>query len=207
MRGCPTNLTYVSRSACCVVACLAFFAVLVSAASVAEDDKPTPKEKPFSAANLVKMTFPFGNAAVDQDEAVAFAARYRAEKSAPKIFGAYVDQESQSLVVVGPAEAERYIHGLMAMWDCETAGGSGSESLRVQKLRLVSEYRRLIRDLTEMEILQVDRESRELADRIKHFSAKLENVKLKLEIVNKRQLQLNKFEQGITLKFTSPPSE
>lgn len=179
-----------------LAACTAGLSTTVLAdAPVTSSDSQSAK-RTISPADMVRMPFPSrgtGGAEVVQ----AFVARYRAAKGVPEIAGAYVDAEQQKLVVVGPAEAEPYIHGLMAMWDCELAGIPGNSSLKVQKLRLVNEYRELIELITELEIAQVDNDSPKIAERIEAFSAELEKVKRKLEIVEKRQSELDEFERTI----------
>ena len=198
----PNSLGVVRRSIC--LAILGTAVVVACTSTAVSDDAQEasldecPKQTETSPADMVRMAFPLNSAAADQDEAKAFVERYRGAKNVPKIYGAYIDYKKRSLIVVGPAEAKRHIHGLMAMWDCELAGiDFGSDSLDAQKAKLVDEYRSLIVEITVLELAQVDRDSPQLAAEIKRFSADLEKVKRKLVIFNKRQKQLDEFEKSI----------
>lgn len=192
-----------------VVAAFASVQVTVADENSADSDVTQPDSRPsdrkqvneLSAARLVRLDFPmtFDRGFDGHEYAMAFTQMYKAEKDAPKIFGAYMDVRKKCMVVVGPPECEVYVHGVLAKWDCEV-GGIEEETLDDMRQGIASDYRRAIQAITVIELAKVDvspAKAKELDAKIAEFQTELDALRRKLEIIKKRQKQLADFEREV----------
>lgn len=73
--------------------------------------------------------------------------------SRPKLIGVWGDPPTNSIVIIGPPEAEQAIRESLARWESAQAGVAGSDdTLEIRKVYLERERRGLLRDLALLEV-------------------------------------------------------
>jgi hypothetical protein len=151
-------------------------------------------ELPTSIFNdkIRRFKFRLEHLPVTRETAEAFSLRFSRPNN-PRIIGAYADAETNSLVVVGPPEAEQAIRENLAEWIVETHV-SGTPPLEIQKR--VLEYRRkeLLAELASIEVYQLKagnggnnqaKGKKEIDSRLQSFEDELRLVERQIVVVNK----------------------
>ena len=106
-----------------------------------------------------------------------FSIVYASNKDNPKIIGVWGDTINNSIVVVGPPEAEQPIRNTLAIWQAEV-GGSRDDDLDVRMTLLKRERKETILIINLLELSVFDFENDKQADR--------KNVEDGLKALNKR---------------------
>jgi hypothetical protein len=139
---------------------------------------------------LRRFQFQIEHTFVTNGFALAFMQRYSGSGN-PAIIGAYADAKTNSLVVIGPPEAESAIRKSLAIWMVETLDVI-NQSLEVQKRELLDERKTWLAEMANIEVGLVDAAERkgeqaanELQARLESFEKELQITERKIEIVNK----------------------
>jgi hypothetical protein len=126
------------------------------------------------------------------DTAEAFMHRYQRPDN-PPIIGAYPDTETNSLVVIGPPEAEQAIRESLAQAIVDAQGQGSAMPLTMQLRILQHERTGLLEQMAELEVQEVaaaeeengPSKAKQLADRRQMFEAKLKIAEQQIRIVRK----------------------
>lgn len=121
-------------------------------ATVQSTDSNTDSEQPMSVFNdeVRRFRFELEEMLITAETAEQFMLLHQA-RNEPSIIGAYADSETNSLVVVGPPDAEQPIRETLAKWIVDRQGVS-PPPLNVQKRRLEFRRRKLLREMADLEI-------------------------------------------------------
>jgi hypothetical protein len=126
------------------------------------------------------------------EAAEAFVHRYQRPEN-EKIIGAYPDIQTNSLVVIGPPEAEQAIRETIAQSMVDAQGLGGAMPLAMQLRLLQHERTELLEQMAELEVQEVaaaeeengSSKAKQLADRRQMFEAKLKVADRQIRIVRK----------------------
>ena len=157
--------------------------------SPARKEHVAPAESPMSIFNerLRQFKFLLAHNVATPETAEAFMNRYNRPDN-PPIIGAYADAETNSLLVVGPPEAEQAIRENLASWIVESQGIAAARPLPMQLRRLRHERRDLLRRMAEAELEQAEpslAENEQLASRLEALKAELQIVEKQIGVVRK----------------------
>lgn len=179
--------------------------------SIGDDVRPANPDSKMSATELEpgesiyndklrRFKFRIDNMGVIGPETVqAFMSVYNDSRRGvknPEIIGALPDPLTDSLIVIGPPEAEQAIRTCLARWQVELVGITDQEmSLDVQKKFLEHRRKTLIEEITSIELAAVevaddDQRVRQLTERVAAFQTELEIVERKFAVVEKNKARL-----------------
>ena len=190
-------------------------AVLAAPARSQEPDQPNLQLPP-AAKQLVANAEPGASIFNDQvrrfkfllehdvatvEAAEAFIHRYQRPENA-KIIGAYPDVQTNSLVVIGPPEAEQAIRETIAQLMVDAQGLGRAMPLAMQLRLLQHERTELLEQMAELEVQEVaaaeeengPSKAKQLADRRQMFEAKLKVADQQIRIVRKYMARLESVE-------------
>jgi hypothetical protein len=160
----------------------------------AVDDEP-----PMSIFNdqVRRFKFRLEHDVASWETAEAFMQRYRKPNS-PRIIGAYPDSETNSLIVIGPPEAEQAIRESLAEWLVESGGLGLSPSLAMQLRLLQQERTKLLAYMAEIEVQQVRAAATPAESaKVPQLEARLAALAADLEIVEQQIRVVRKYIQRI----------
>jgi len=145
-------------------------------------------ERPMSIFNeqVRRFRFELEDTLVTSETAEGFMINHKA-RNQPEIIGAYPDSETNSLVVIGPPEAEHAIRVTLATWIVERQGLS-PPPLKVQKRALEFRRKEVLQEMAALDIQSVGAESNKAAQlqaRLQTFKDELNVVERKIEVVNR----------------------
>jgi hypothetical protein len=171
---------------------------------VSEDGKPAAQPhdadagSPASIFNdqLRRFKFLIEHETVTMETAEAFIMRYK-RPDQPRILGAYPDAQTNSLVVIGPPEAEQAIRECLAQ-NLADSGGLQSRSLAMQLRILQHERRDLLGVMAELEVEEIAAaaeengasKAKQLAERRQMFEARLKIAEQQIRVVRKYMSRL-----------------
>ena len=135
---------------------------------------------------------------ITEETAKTFAAIYRDDRSGrknPEIIGVLPDPLTDSLIVIGPPEAEQAIRTCLARWQAEVHGLFPEHSLDVQKKGLEYKRKSLIEEITSLELAAVEAANdyeklRAIKDYIAGIQMELDVVERKFAVVEKNRAWL-----------------
>jgi hypothetical protein len=160
-----------------------------------EEPKPLPTttEGPMSIFNdeIRRFRFEIEDMLITNEVAQAFMVRY-SDSTNPDIIGAYADTKTNTLVVVGPPEAEPAIRKSLAVWMVATTD-LVNPSLEVQKRQLLDERKTLLEEMANVEIGLVDAAERKGEQAAKELQARLESFEKELQITERKIEVVNKY--------------
>jgi hypothetical protein len=133
-----------------------------------------------------RFRFELEETLITAETAEEFVVRHQA-RNKPPIIGAFADSETNSLVVIGPPEAEQPVRETLATWLVDRQAG-GRSTLAVQRRTL--EFRRgeLLRIMAGVEVLLVAAtgdKAKQLRDRLQIFEDELTVVEKQMEVVDR----------------------
>ena len=148
--------------------------------------------EPISIFNdeIRKFTFRIDHEVVDRDSADDFVYRMKNNygDKKPSVIGAYADTETNSLVVIGLADAESAIRQDLAEWLVFTQN-SRPFSLEQQKRKIEFRRRELLTEMAGIEITQVElaAEATEQAqERISQLDSKMKEFNKQLSVLDRQ---------------------
>ncbi|MDP6446526.1 MAG: sigma-70 family RNA polymerase sigma factor [Pirellulaceae bacterium] len=166
-----------------------------AAGAVASDDvDPTAPGKPIYNEQLRRFKFHLEVMDVTAEMGEHFALVYKRPDN-PEIVGAFPDPRTNSIVVIGPPEAEDAIRSTLARWQMESLGLMAPNSLESSYEFLAQDRRRKIVTIAEleMEIAELDESPEEQA------KAKLEVARQRLAIFE-TELRVVERQMGVVVR-------
>ncbi len=167
---------------------------------VGAESKPSESPMPIFNEEIRRFIFQIEHTLVTSEVAQAFMVRYSNPEN-PDIIGAYADTKTNSLVVIGPPEAEAAIRKSLAVWMVETQAFV-NPSLEVQKRQLQEERKTLLSEMAQIEVSLVDtteRKGEQAAKKLQDHLAELENelriTERKIEVVIKYMKRLGEVQE------------
>lgn len=173
---------------CCSSWLLPSLLLLLAAAPMpawSQSPDPTPAKRPTAVAEpaqsifnekLRRFKFQLEHEVATPETAETFMLRYNRPDN-PRILGAYADAETNSLLVIGPPEAEQAIRENLASWIVESQIPAAARPLPMQLRQLQQEYTDLLRQLAETEVEQVEAAA--------HDSGSLDQLRARLQALEK----------------------
>ncbi len=145
-------------------------------------------EQPMSVFNdkVRRFRFCLENTPVTAETAEEFMVKYQGREQT-EIIGAYADTETNSLVVVGPPEAEHAIRVTLARWIVDRQGLSPAP-LEARRRELDFRRQELLGEMADLEIQLVAAEeskAEQLKSRLQFFEDELRVVERQMEVVNR----------------------
>ena len=148
----------------------------------ADSDAPLP----IFNDQVRRFRFPIEHVAVTAETAGEFMVRYQGTDQ-PEIIGAYSDAETNSLIVVGPPEAEHAIRLSLATWIVKHQEISPS-NLKARRREMEFRRRDLLVEMAELEIAMLDTEgdrAEKLGEAFRALDAELTLVEKQLQVVDR----------------------
>ena len=156
-------------------------------------DQPCAEEQdaaqqPMSVFNdkVRRFRFCLENTPVTAEMAQEFMVKYQAREQT-EIIGAYADPVTNSLVVVGPPEAEHAIRITLAKWIVDRQGLSPAP-LESRRRGLESRRQELLGEMADLEIQKIATDggkAEQLQLRLQVFEDKLRVIERQMEVVNR----------------------
>jgi hypothetical protein len=144
-------------------------------------------DKPMSIFNdkVCRFRFELEEMVITAETAEQFTVLHQA-RNQPTIIGAYADLDTNSLVVVGPADAEQPVRETLAKWMVESMAVGSPLNSRKRTLELRREQ--LLCEMADLEIQLVEsgaEKAKQLRDRLQMFEDELAKVEKQIGIVDK----------------------
>jgi hypothetical protein len=145
-------------------------------------------ESPMSVFNedVRRFRFDLEGTLVTAETAEAFMQMYKGHDY-PEIIGAYADGATDSLVVVGPPEAEHAIRVTLATWIVEQ-GGASPQPLSIQRRVLTHRRMDLLFEMADLEVRLVGSPSEkadEIRVRLQLLEDELSGVETQIEVIDR----------------------
>lgn len=150
-------------------------------------------EPPMSIFNdqLRRFKFRIDHAVVTHEEARAFMERY-STRGNPAIIGAYADADTNSLVVIGPPEAEQAIRKSLATWIVvlqDLNHAIDGPPLEIEQRKLMDDRSELIRTIAGVEVAKVKAaaaKDRRADDKVQRLDGALKALEAELQVVEQQ---------------------
>ncbi len=151
--------------------------------SSSEERTALAADRPMSVFNhqIRRFKFHLEDMLITAETAEMFMLQHQA-RNEPEIIGAYADAKTNSLVIIGPPDAEHSIRVTLAKWIVDRQGAS-PQPLNVQKRTLEFRRKELLREMAELEVQIVGDENKE---RAKQVHARTKSTELELNVVEKQ---------------------
>lgn len=164
-------------------------------------------ERPMSIFNdkIRRFRFDLEGVPATHETAEAFNLRYNKPDN-PKIIGAYPDPQSNSLLVIGPPEAEQAIRASLAEWFVELQGAQ-PPSLEARKRSLKQKRAELLREMAELEIQRVEAAAQDDAPQVQQLNARLDALEDELRVIQQQIEVVDKYLERLHADETSAPAQ
>jgi hypothetical protein len=154
-------------------------------------------ESPMSVFNedVRRFRFDLEGALVTAETAHAFMQLYKGHDY-PEIIGAYPDAETNSLVVVGPPDAEYSIRLTLANWMVEQ-GGASPQPLSMQRRVLTHRRRDLLCEMADLEVQMVfaaNEKADDIQARLEMLEDEVGRVERQIEVVDRYSQRIDELD-------------
>jgi hypothetical protein len=173
--------------------------VVATPGVVAVPNSDVAAERPMSIFNdrVRRFRFELEETLVTAETVEGFMRHHQA-RNQPEIIGAYADSATNSLVVVGPPEAEEAIRITLAKWIVDRQGVS-PPPLTVQQRTLQFRRKELLREMAQLEVQMVGQEGQkaeQLQARLQSMEAELSVVEEQIQVVGRYLRRLDETDSG-----------
>ena len=160
--------------------------------------------EPIYNDKIRRFKFRLENIQVSLEKAEEFWVRYTGRRNNPKIIGVWNDTRANSLVIVGPPEAEQAIRDELAQWEADSFGTNTDreETLEDRQVSFERERTYLIEKMADAELKMIEADSKsgkaaqeeteELKGLLNSLADELKTVDRKLEVINAGIQRLNR---------------